>query len=284
MPAIRLLEPADRPALDTFLRRHAPQAMFLRSNLAHSGIVDGDTPCHGRYAAAFENGAIVGVAAHYWNDLLILLAPQHGPALARTVTGKGWLAGIIGPQDDVDSVRQSLSLAPEAIKIDSREDLFHLSLDRLHLPEPLRNGRLNCRIATEADLDLLVGWRLDFDIALNGGDTSAQAQAEARKSVLHWIDSRSQFILTDSGRPVAGCCFNARLPDMVQIGNVWTPPALRDRGYAKSVVAGALRSARAEGAEEAVLFTAIDNVAARRAYLAAGFTRIGDYAIVLLKS
>ena len=99
-----------------------------------------------------------------------------------------------------------------------------------------------------------------------------------------WVESQSQFILTDAGQPVAGCCFNARLPDMVQIGNVWTPAALRGRRYARSVVAGALRYARAEGAREAVLFTATDNNAARKAYLATGFTRIGDYAIVLLKT
>ena len=76
----------------------------------------------------------------------------------------------------------------------------------------------------------------------------------------------------------------ARLPDAVQIGNVWTPTALRGRGYARAVVAGALRCARDEGATEAVLFTATDNNAARKAYLATGFTRIGDYAIVLLKT
>src|SRR3546814_5637873 len=68
---------------------------------------------------------------------------------------------------------------------------------------------------------------------------------------------------------------------MVQIGNVWTPPELRGRGYARAVVAGALQYARRRGVADAILFTGDDNHAAQQAYVALGFTRIGDYAILL---
>lgn len=67
---------------------------------------------------------------------------------------------------------------------------------------------------------------------------------------------------------------------MVQVGGVYTPPALRSRGYARCAVAGSLLAARAEGAERAILFT--NNPAAVRAYEALGFARIGEYALVLL--
>ncbi len=74
----------------------------------------------------------------------------------------------------------------------------------------------------------------------------------------------------------------AALPDMVQIGGVWTPPPLRGLGYGRCVVAGALLAARRAGVTRAVLFTDDDNHGARRAYAAIGFDLVGDYGLVLL--
>jgi predicted GNAT family acetyltransferase len=72
------------------------------------------------------------------------------------------------------------------------------------------------------------------------------------------------------------------LPDVVQIGGVYTPPALRSRGYARAVVAGSLAAAAAMGVGRSILFTGRDNVAARRAYESIGYRRIGDYGLVVL--
>ncbi|AZO32277.1 GNAT family N-acetyltransferase [Mesorhizobium sp. M1B.F.Ca.ET.045.04.1.1] len=40
----------------------------------------------------------------------------------------------------------------------------------------------------------------------------------------------------------------------VQISGVWTPPEVRNRGYGRAVVAGALREAARDGVTRAVLF------------------------------
>jgi predicted GNAT family acetyltransferase len=88
-------------------------------------------------------------------------------------------------------------------------------------------------------------------------------------------------VLCQGNDAVSTCCFNARLPDMVQLGNVWTPPELRGRGFARAAVAGALLLARRHDVAEAILFTGDGNHAAQRAYAALGFQRIGDYAILL---
>ena len=86
---------------------------------------------------------------------------------------------------------------------------------------------------------------------------------------------------TTIGIPVSCCSFNARLPDMVQIGGVFTPSQHRQRGYARAVVAGALLEARRQGVAAAILFTGSGNEAAQRAYLGIGFEAVGDYAITL---
>ncbi|WP_370152987.1 GNAT family N-acetyltransferase [Ferrovibrio sp.] len=279
--AVRLLGDGDHPALDAFLRRHAPRAMFLRSNLAQSGLVDGVHPYQGRYAALFRDGAIDGVAAHYWNGLVILLAGGHAGALAPVAAAGRHVAGLIGLPEEVAAARTALQAQARPVRVDSREGLFRLDLARLRLPAPLQDGRLHCRPAAVPDLTLLAGWRFDFDVAMNGAAETAAARADAQEAVERWVAEGSQFVLCDGNRPVAGCCFNARLPDMVQIGNVWTPPELRGRGHARAVVAGALQHAQRLGATEAILFTGDDNLAAQRAYVALGFQRIGDYAILL---
>ena len=74
---------------------------------------------------------------------------------------------------------------------------------------------------------------------------------------------------------------NARLPDVVQVGGVWTPRDLRGRGYARCVVAGSLLAVRREGVGRAVLFTDEENRPARAAYEALGFRVVGDYGLVI---
>jgi predicted GNAT family acetyltransferase len=92
--------------------------------------------------------------------------------------------------------------------------------------------------------------------------------------------SGSRWLLEQDGWPVASTGFNARLPDVVQIGGVYTPPALRGRGYARAAVAGSLLAVRETGVRRAVLFTGTDNEPARRTYLALGFRVVGDFGFV----
>jgi predicted GNAT family acetyltransferase len=74
--------------------------------------------------------------------------------------------------------------------------------------------------------------------------------------------------------------FNASLPDIVQLGGIYTPPDRRGRGSAKVVVAASLLVARGRGAWRAVLFTNNPSV---RTYEALGLRCVGDYALVLLR-
>lgn len=280
--SVRLLTPQDRQQLEAFLHNHSAATMFLRSNLAQSGIVDGDQPYQGRYAAVFDGTRITGVAALYWQGMLAVYAPQQTAAVARMAAEGRMLAGILGPWQQALDAQEALGLDSAHHKLRSREILMGLALADLNIPAPLLQGqKLHCRLATPADQDLLYDWRLGFTSESLGATPSQDHAQNCAAEVERWIAEKNQFILTDDGRPVSGCCFNARLPDAVQIGNVWTPPQYRSRGYARAVVAGALDSARRQGVAQAVLFTPEDNQAAITAYLAIGFTCIGDYAILL---
>ncbi|WP_255362889.1 GNAT family N-acetyltransferase [Anabaena sp. CA = ATCC 33047] len=93
----------------------------------------------------------------------------------------------------------------------------------------------------------------------------------------HWV-------LVAEDQPVAYSAFSGRLPDVVQIGGVWTPPELRGKGYAKCVVAGSLLEVRSQGVHRAILFTSPENLAAQAAYRGIGFHPTGEkFGLVLFK-
>ena len=75
--------------------------------------------------------------------------------------------------------------------------------------------------------------------------------------------------------------FNSRLKDMLQVGPVWTPKEYRNKGFARKLITSALLKEKSNGIKKAVLFT--DNPAAKKAYEAIGFKKIGIYRLALLK-
>ncbi|MDQ5857512.1 MAG: GNAT family N-acetyltransferase [Acidobacteriota bacterium] len=239
----------------------------------------------GTYVAAIENGAVTAVAAHYWNGMLILQTPvtETLEAVVRAAVARSGreLKGLTGPWAQVEAARRALGLGAREASLDSREELFSLDLADLSVPEPLSTGRVECRRPRLDELELAARWRVAFSAEALGRADGEDLVDAARADVARLQDLGSQWILAEEGRPVAYSAFNARLPDVVQIGGVWTPPELRGRGYARAVVAGSLLEAKREGATRAILFTGVENVAARRAYEALGFRVVGDYGLVI---
>ncbi|HEY2743130.1 MAG TPA: GNAT family N-acetyltransferase, partial [Polyangia bacterium] len=62
-----LLAPGDEAELERFLVAHADSSMFLRGNARAAGLVDRGQRFEGTYVAGREAGAIVAVAACFWN-------------------------------------------------------------------------------------------------------------------------------------------------------------------------------------------------------------------------
>ncbi|MEO8348143.1 MAG: GNAT family N-acetyltransferase, partial [Acidobacteriota bacterium] len=227
------------------------------------------------------------VAAHFWNGMLILQAPSPGTLepVARAAAARSGreLKGLTGPWAQVEAARRALGFAERDASLDSREELFSLDLAELRVPEPLSAGRVECRRPRDDELELAARWRVAFSAEALGRADGEEMLDAARADVARLQAMDSHWILVEGGQPVAYSAFNARLPDVVQIGGVWTPPALRGRGYARAVVAGSLLEARREGAARAILFTGVENVAASRAYEALGFRVVGDYGLVIFR-
>jgi uncharacterized protein len=282
---VKTLSTGDEAVLAAFLAPRAESSMFLLANAQASGLVDRGEPVQGTYVAALEAGRIVGVAAHFWNGMLVLQAADPGvlETVARAAVSRSRrdLKGLAGPRSQVDRVLRALDLQGRRTGLDSREELYVLDLRDLRVPEGLVSGRLACRPPGEDELALLGRWRVDFAIESLGLFDGPELEAVSRREVERLQEERNQWVLVDGGRLVSYSAFNARLPDVVQVGGVWTPRDLRGRGYARAVVAGTLLAARAEGVRRAVLFTGEENRAARAAYKALGFRVVGDYGLVI---
>ena len=280
---IRPLHHGDEPALEAFLRLHADSSMFLRSNARAEGLDYHGKPLQAEYVAAFDGDRIVAVVAHCWNGMLLVQAPVDVAAVARAVVEHSGrpVTGLSGPAAHVVAARRALGLEHRPTPKHGREELFALDLEDLVVPAPLADGRWGCRRPREVELDLVTDWRLAFyDEALHRPQ-AVGLRDEAAEDVRQIHERRMDWLLTDGDRPVAYSAFNAELPDIVQIGGVWTPPGLRGKGYGRAVVAGSLLDARREGVTRAVLFAERED--AKRAYLGIGFRAVGEFGLVLFQ-
>jgi len=283
MASIAILGPGDEPALGRFLAGRPYTTMFLRSNLRQAGLVDAGQTFQGTYAAALRDGEVVGVAALYWNGMVIVEAPEQLAEIVRAAAAAvpRAVTGLLGPWPQVVAARDALHPEGRAARLESKEDLFVLELGDLAPPPPL-GQTLRCRRARLEDLDLLGAWRHAYHLeALHEPDRPGLLD-ECRDNISALIGRDDAYVVEDAagGPPLAMSAFNARLPDTVQIGGVYTPPAQRGRGLARAAVAGSLVDARAAGIERAILFTGDDNHPAQRAYLAIGFRIVGDYGMI----
>lgn len=279
---VRLLGPDDRAPLDAFLLEHADSSLFLRSNLRAGGIVDEGRELQATYAGAFEDGELVGVAAHCWNDSMLVQAPRRLDEVVRAAVASSGrtVRGVVGPWAQVSAVRRALGRVDVPATFESEDELFAMAIADLVRPPALDAPDVRCRHTCDDDLDLVVRWRQAYAVETLHAKPGDTMYDDARADMERHHASRAAFVLERAGAPVSVTTFNARLPDVVQIGGVFTPPALRRRGYARAAVAGSLVAAAEEGVRRAVLFTGRENRSAQRAYTAIGFRRIGDYGLV----
>jgi hypothetical protein len=270
--------PDDRAALEAILTARIDGAMFPLTNLRAHGLRRGgfasDHPRASRFwvidgqgVVALTQGGMVQALLPGGCDLSLLPA-----ALAKLT-----LRGAAGPAASIRPVLRALDLDTKAARLDEDEPGFALDLADLKTP-----GSANAHlvIAAAVPRDLLIAWRAAATVETQGM-SPAEAPDQAASDVDGWLACDSHRVLLHEGQPVAMTGFNARLPEIVQVGGVYTPPDLRNRGHARTAVALHLAEASAAGATRAVLFAATP--AAVRAYLAIGFQRAADFALVLFR-
>ena len=283
--ATRVLVPGEEEAVEAFLAIRPNSTIFLRSNLRRAGLVtrDATIPFSGTWAGAFDGGDLVGVAALFWNDNIVTSAESHAGFLARTVAeiSDRPIKGILGPNAEVEDARRALGFADKRVRHESKEILYALDLKELVVPPALASGEVQVRAPREAEIPALLEWRMEYCMETSRIPDNAETRAAELTRLQRYQTEKNHFLAARGEELVSYSSFNATLPEVVQIGGVWTPRNIRGHGNARCAVAGSLVTARERGVPRAVLFTPEENPAAQASYAAIGFRRVGDYGVVL---
>lgn len=263
---------ADRPAIEAFLTRHIATSMFPLSNLRVHGMAGGH-PRAVRFWVRWRAGMLTDVLTVSDDGILFPQCPTGPWGEVKIVLAGTLVRGFLGGGAQVASLRQALRLTDRG-GIDTVEPLYRLPLTDLQMPDVtgFKLGPL-----ADAPRKLVVDWRrayLEEVLPMPGEDLSMKADTE----IAGYIAADTHRVLYDKGVPVAMTGFNAVLPEAVQIGGVYTPPALRNRGLARRALAMHLAETRENGVDHAILFAA--SAQAARAYEALGFERKGDFSLV----
>ena len=261
--------PDDSGAIAAFLEEHSDTSMFLRANLAEYGPCGGDARNATQMWICGTGGEVTGVFGITSAGHVLVQFPEDAPPAQ--------IAGILGATGQVRQVQALLGLADAETQLDEDEPLYSLALAHLIVP-PTDNI---LRAAQAADTALLQRWRTAYLIETIHFSPE-EAQEIAPGDVAAMIGRGSLMLLErPTGEPLAMTSFNAILPDMVQIGNVYAPPELRRRGHARDAGAQHLGRARVAGVKRAILFAS--GPAASRAYEAIGFRQIGRFTLLFFE-
>lgn len=274
---IRKATQADQPALQAFLAPRVATSMFLSGNLQDHGLNTTGHPTATTFWLTEDEGGITNVfglaEAGYFTFEAPAFHPQIAPSLRQALAGRKVIAlnGAAGP---AEAVLSALELSKDKIGFSEALPHFGLAAGALIVPD----GQTSLRPMMVDDVPMVSEWRYGYDVEIFGSENLPESRKRSESQAAELVDSGRGRILMEEGRPVAMTAFNAVLPQIVQVGGVFTPTELRGRGYARRAVALHLQEAQAAGQAQAILFAS--GASAARAYEAIGFTRIGDYRVI----
>jgi GNAT superfamily N-acetyltransferase len=267
--------PHDVPEVEAFLHARSDYVMFPLNNLTRFGLdgIDDLAPRMWRNG----DGAPTDILSVTKAGMVMPYLPSGDfDAAAAALSGRS-LIGIIGPKQAVRGMQAALGLATADMELDADEVHFALDFDDLIIPD----GTTHIVPMTENFRPILTEWMVDYHINTLGMTPDAAADAVPDR-ISREIAENRRVILMDGDTPVAATTFNAALPHIVQIGAVYTPPALRGKGHARRAVALHLEQARTTGVRRATLFASAQNAIA--AYTAVGFRQIGEWVLAIFKT
>ncbi len=201
---------------------------------------------------------------------LILARPRDRAALERLVAAIDVeLPGVVGAVPEVDDFVELWRRPSERV--------FSQGIYQLDAVVPPPRAPGGYRDAGEADFDLVFAWFTAFaDEALHAPETVERRHIETR------LESPEGGIglWEDDGAIVSICGYGSPTPNGVRIGPVYTPPALRGRGYATSLTAEVSERRLAAGRRFCFLYTDLANPTSNAIYERIGYRRVCESAEV----
>jgi predicted GNAT family acetyltransferase len=160
------------------------------------------------------------------------------------------LVAVDGPEAVAEAFAEAWCAKVGAVALPPRHNLLHELGE--HSPPTVPGA---ARLATAEDLDLLVGWTLDYEAEDYGRRGSPETMRRILRSNLRGSDC--VFVMwEDGGRPVAFACARRPVAGVSRVGPVFAPEEVRGNGYGIAVAGAATTWALETGkAARVVLFT-----------------------------
>jgi predicted GNAT family acetyltransferase len=234
------------------------------------------TAVPGLYLATVEDdaGAIAAVAT--WtppHNLVISRAPAAAvAALAQDLRARGLSPpGVLAPDETAQAFAEQWSRPGGSWRVTMHQRIYQLT----SVEPPARvSGRI--REAARSDLATLAGWFGGFatDAGLDPiSDAAGRAMAERR------LEQGSLFVWED-GNPVSMAATVGPTPRGIRINLVYTPRALRRRGYASACVAALSQRMLDSGRTFCFLYADLANPTSNGIYQRMGYERVADVSMI----
>ncbi len=184
-------------------------------------------------------------------------------ALAEALRGAGVEpSAVTGPEPAASVVAHTLD--PDARP---RMRMGTFALEAVRSPERPASG--SGRVARPAERDLLVRWA-------NAMAREAGVPPHGQEYVDRRLGGELLWVWEVDGVPVSVLGQAELVEGVMRISLVYTPEALRGRGYATSLVAWGSESMLRRGARRCMLHTDLANPTANAIYQAVGYRRVAD--------
>jgi predicted GNAT family acetyltransferase len=214
-----------------------------------------------------EGGHVVGLGMHTPpHPLFVSRMPQAASVeLANALADDGHeLSGVNGASESTSAFAETWSAR-------TGQTSTVITAMRMYRLEKLTRPRAapgNAILAlTPNDVDLVANWLAAF-----------HAEATPRAPSENWstfaqrrIAAGQIHLWQDEGNPVSLAAVSAPAAGVARIGPVYTPAALRRKGYGAAVTSEATSAATAVGAEHVVLYTDLANPTSNSIYQAIGY-------------
>jgi predicted GNAT family acetyltransferase len=184
------------------------------------------------------------------------------------------LPGVSGPGDVAQAfANRWVSAQGGRAEVQQRQGIYEVS--RVIPPSPCAPGAL--RVADSADVTVITEW-------IGGFASDAKLPASNRERLpdraRSLVDAGRAFLWEVAGEPVSMAALQGPTPNGIRVSMVYTPPALRRRGYAAACVAAVSRHALASGRRFCTLYTDLANPTSNGIYRRVGYRFICESTMI----
>ena len=221
-------------------------------------------------------GEVVGAALRTPPFPLTIAQPTSGGAIEAMVAhlaGTGTdLPGVVGAEPEVHRFSGAWTARTGA----SPRTLVRQTIHSLEQVRPVRSAPGGHRLATSEDRELLGAWQEAFRAEAVPHQRSDEAAHRLLEARLAPGEDSGMWLWQDGGRPVSMAGFSGPTPGGIRVGPVFTPPGLRGRGYATSLVATLSAWLLGRGRRRCFLYTDRANPTSNAIYRSIGYEPVCD--------